>query len=240
MIVFKQTSIGYQNALIGVHELSLPSKKMYALIGRNGSGKSTLLKTIIGQIPAISGDISIYGSSVQELFKSHQKRSEKVAFVSSMFMGVDMLTLNEYVGLGRIPQLGHLGRMQKEDHHIVQEVLEKLKIIDLQGHYTSQLSDGERQLASLARAMVQDTPLLVLDEPTSFLDVFNKSLLLEQLEDWVSHKDGRTVIFSSHDLENCIEKEIPTLVLANRGLQLIEKPTKLQVMELLKEENNQF
>lgn len=240
MIVFKHTYVGYQKSLIGVPELSLPPKKMYALIGRNGSGKSTLLKTLIGQIPVISGDISIYGNSIHELYNSNQMRSKQVAFVSSMFMGVDMLTLREYVALGRIPQLGTLGRMQKEDNYIVEEVLEKLKIIDLQGYYTSQLSDGERQLASLARAMVQDTPMLILDEPTSFLDVFNKSLLLEQLEDWVLRKDERTVIFSSHDLEKCIEKEIPTLVLANQGLHLIEKPIKFKVMELLKEGDNQF
>jgi protein involved in polysaccharide export with SLBB domain len=95
------------------------------------------------------------------------------------------------------------------------------------------LSDGERQLASLARAIVQDTPLMVLDEPASFLDYFNRELLLDQLQHWVQQKPERSAVFSSHDIDLCLQKGIPILVLHQQKLTLLAKPTKQEVMALL-------
>jgi iron complex transport system ATP-binding protein len=129
--------------------------------------------------------------------------------------------------------LGAFGRLQASDLQLVDEVLQALNLSDLAQKDTLKLSDGERQLASLARAIVQDTPLMVLDEPASFLDYFNRELLLDQLQQWVQQKPERTAVFSSHDIDLCIQKSIPMLVLHQQKLTYLDKPSKQEVMALL-------
>lgn len=235
MIVFENTLIGHHEPLISIESLSLQPGSIYALIGRNGAGKSSLLHTMTGHVAALAGRIYINSHEVHSFIENSKLRAAQIAFVTSTFTGVEVLTLKAYVSLGRIPYLGALGRMQSVDHQIVDAALEQLNIAHLATSYTNQLSDGERQLASLARAFVQDTPVLILDEPTSFLDIFNKKLLIEQLQRWVVSKANRTVILSTHDLENCLEQGFFTLVLANKKLKLLETPSKQEVMEQLEE-----
>lgn len=233
MITIQHAQVGYQTTLIDIAQLALPAGQIYALIGRNGSGKSTLLQSLIGQLPLRAGSISIGAFSLEELQKNAALRSTQVAYVASMFAGVEALTLRAYVSLGRVPHLGALGRLQPADLEIVDEVLQALNLSDLAQKDTRKLSDGERQLASLARAIVQDTPLMVLDEPASFLDYFNRELLLDQLEQWVQQKPERTAVFSSHDIDLCLQKGIPMLVLHQHKLTLLDKPSKQEVMALL-------
>ena len=233
MISIQHAQVGYQTTLIDIEQLTLPAGQIYALIGRNGSGKSTLLQSLIGQLSLRAGNISIGSLSLEELQKNAALRSTQVAYVASMFAGVEALTLRDYVSLGRIPHLGAFGRLQASDLQIVDEVLQALNLSDLAQKDTCKLSDGERQLASLARAIVQDTPLMVLDEPTSFLDYFNRELLLDQLQYWVQHKPERTAVFSSHDIDLCLQKGIPMLVLHQQKLTLLTKPSKQDVMALL-------
>jgi iron complex transport system ATP-binding protein len=234
MISFKNVQVGYAQVLLEIADLELESGRVYALIGRNGSGKSTLLKTMIGQLPLLNGQIMLGAHSISTLIKNHELRAKHIAYVASMFEGIDALTLQEYVALGRLPYLGALGRLQPQDHKKVTEILERLKLTAFAQKPTLQLSDGERQLGSLARAMVQDTPFMILDEPASFLDYFNRELLLEQLEEWVNNRENRTAIFSSHDIDLCLEKKIQLLVLNNKGLVLMENATKESVMQLLR------
>jgi iron complex transport system ATP-binding protein len=233
MITIQHAQVGYQTTLIDIAQLALPEGQLYALIGRNGSGKSTLLQSLIGQLPLRAGSISIGSFSLEELQKNAALRSTQVAYVASMFAGVEALTLRAYVSLGRVPHLGAFGRLQASDLEIVDEVLKALNLSDLAQKDTRKLSDGERQLASLARAIVQDTPLMVLDEPASFLDYFNRELLLDQLEQWVQQKPERTAVFSSHDIDLCLQKGIPMLVLHQHKLTLLDKPSKQEVMALL-------
>lgn len=233
MIAIQHAQVGYQTILIDIAHLALPAGQIYALIGRNGSGKSTLLHSLIGQLPLRAGSISIGAFSLEELQKNAVLRSTQVAYVASMFAGVEALTLRAYVSLGRVPHLGAFGRLQHTDYQFVDEVLQTLNLSDLAHKETLKLSDGERQLASLARAIVQDTPLMVLDEPASFLDYFNRELLLNQLQQWVQQKPERSAIFSSHDIDLCLQKGIPMLVLHQKKLTLLAKPTKQEVMALL-------
>lgn len=233
MITIQHAQVGYQTTLIDIAQLALPPGQIYALIGRNGSGKSTLLQTLIGQLPLRAGSISLGAFSLGELQKNAALRSTQVSYVASMFAGVEALTLHAYVSLGRVPHLGAFGRMQATDLQFVDEVLQALNLSDLAHKDTRKLSDGERQLASLARAIVQDTPVMVLDEPASFLDYFNRELLLDQLQQWVRQKPERTAVFSSHDIDLCLQKGIPMLVLHQQKLTLLAKPTKQEVMALL-------
>jgi iron complex transport system ATP-binding protein len=234
MIKFKNIQVGYAQVLLEIDDLALEAGRVYALIGRNGSGKSTLLKTIIGQLPLLGGQIEIGDHSINQLIKDHVQRAREIAYVASMFEGVDALTLQAYVALGRLPYLGALGRLQPEDQDKIDEILARLDLSKLAAKPTPQLSDGERQLGSLARAMVQDTPIMVLDEPASFLDYFNRELLLEQLQIWVQGSQNRTALFSSHDIDLCLEKQIPLLILSNKKLVLLENASKESVMELLR------
>lgn len=233
MITIQHAQVGYQTTLIDIAQLALPAGQIYALIGRNGSGKSTLLHSLIGQLPLRAGSISLGAFSLEELQKNTALRSTQVAYVASMFAGVEALTLRAYVSLGRVPHLGAFGRLQPTDLQFVDEVLQALNLSDLAHKDTRKLSDGERQLASLARAIVQDTPLMVLDEPASFLDYFNRELLLDQLQQWVQQKPERTAVFSSHDIDLCLQKGIPMLVLHQQKLTLLIKPSKQEVMALL-------
>lgn len=233
MITIQHAQVGYQTTLIDIAQLALPAGQIYALIGRNGSGKSTLLHSLIGQLPLRAGSISFGAFSLEELQKNTALRSTQVAYVASMFAGVEALTLRAYVSLGRVPHLGAFGRLQPTDLQFVDEVLQALNLSDLAHKDTRKLSDGERQLASLARAIVQDTPLMVLDEPASFLDYFNRELLLDQLQQWVQQKPERTAVFSSHDIDLCLQKGIPMLVLHQQKLTLLIKPSKQEVMALL-------
>jgi iron complex transport system ATP-binding protein len=233
MITIQHAQVGYQTTLIDIAQLALPAGQIYALIGRNGSGKSTLLNSLIGQLPLRAGSITLGAFSLEELQKNTALRSTQVAYVASMFAGVEALTLRAYVSLGRVPHLGAFGRLQPKDLQFVDEVLQALNLSDLAHKDTRKLSDGERQLASLARAIVQDTPLMVLDEPASFLDYFNRELLLDQLQQWVQQKPERTAVFSSHDIDLCLQKGIPMLVLHQQKLTLLVKPSKQEVMALL-------
>lgn len=234
MIRFKNIQVGYAHVLLEIADLALEAGRVYALIGRNGSGKSTLLKSMIGQLPLLGGQIEIGDHSINQLIKDHAQRAREIAYVASMFEGVEALTLKAYVALGRLPYLGALGRLQPEDQDKIDEILARLDLTKLASKPTPQLSDGERQLGSLARAMVQDTPIMVLDEPASFLDYFNRELLLEQLQIWVQGSQNRTAIFSSHDIDLCLEKQIPLLILSNKKLVLLENASKESVMELLR------
>lgn len=233
MITIQHAQVGYKTTLIDIAQLALPAGQIYALIGRNGSGKSTLLHSLIGQLPLRAGSISLGTFSLEELQKNTALRSTQVAYVASMFAGVEALTLRAYVSLGRVPHLGAFGRLQPTDLQFVDEVIQALNLSDLAHKDTRKLSDGERQLASLARAIVQDTPLMVLDEPASFLDYFNRELLLDQLQQWVQQKPERTAVFSSHDIDLCLQKGIPMLVLHQQKLTLLVKPSKQEVMALL-------
>jgi iron complex transport system ATP-binding protein len=233
MITIQHAQVGYQTTLIDIAQLALPAGQIYALIGRNGSGKSTLLQSLIGQLPLRAGSISVGVFPLEELQKNAALRSTQAAYVASMFAGVEALTLRAYVSLGRVPHLGAFGRLQASDLQLVDEVLQALNLSDLAQKDTLKLSDGERQLASLARAIVQDTPLMVLDEPASFLDYFNRELLLDQLQQWVQQKPERTAVFSSHDIDLCIQKSIPMLVLHQQKLTYLDKPSKQEVMALL-------
>ena len=235
MIRFKNVQVGYSKVLLEISDLVLKPGKIYALIGRNGSGKSTLLKSMIGQLPLLNGQIELGSNQLTDLIKNHGQRAKEIAYVSSMFNGVEALTLHQYVALGRLPYLGPLGRLKPEDEQNVAKVLQQLNLSELAEVATQKLSDGERQLGSLARAIVQDTPFMVLDEPASFLDYFNRELLLAQLEIWVQQNENRTAIFSSHDIDLCLEKQIPLLILSNKSLKLIENANKESVMELLRQ-----
>lgn len=176
--------------------------ELTALIGRNGTGKSTLLRTIAALARPQGGYITINGEDSSRL--SMREMASRIAFVSTDDVRVQNLHVWDVVSLGRAPYTNWVGRLTEEDRVKVRESLALVGMEAFAEASMDSLSDGERQRVMIARALAQDTPIILLDEPTAFLDLPNKyeiCLLLKRL----AHKEGKCILFSTHDLSIAIE-----------------------------------
>lgn len=196
-------SIGYgKHAVVSDINATLNSGRLTCLLGRNGVGKSTLLRTLAGFIPPIAGEIYIQGTPLERL--SHQELAEKISVVLTERMGIRNLTATELVGLGRTPYTGFWGVLSDEDHKIVSNAMQLVGIEQLAERNISSLSDGERQKAMIAKALAQQTPIIILDEPTAFLDFQSKVDTLRLLAQ-LAHELDKTVFLSIHDIELALQ-----------------------------------
>lgn len=185
--------IGRKNSLFAIESLHLQKKNFYGLIGKNGIGKSSFLQTISGLIPPFSGSIE---------YLNDYKKMNQIAIVNSTFHGIEHLTTREYIALGRAPHTNFLGKLSPLDHSIIDDVLIQLNLVELQHKETIYLSDGEKQIASIGRALAQETEMILLDEPTAFLDYENKHTILSMLKN-IAQQKNLCVLHSSHDIELC-------------------------------------
>lgn len=234
MIHFQNAAIGYNRTLLEVEDLTLQNENVFALVGRNGSGKSTLLRSITGQIPLLAGKLTI--DSIPIAGANASELSRTVAFVESKFDGVPYLSVADYLALGRAPYTNAIGRLSKFDWEVVHIIAAEMGLTSFLEKDTSTLSDGERQLCAISRALVQQTPVLLLDEPTAFLDYANKQLLIDKLLKIASEKN-KCIIFSTHDLDLCIENKVEFLLLNNRQLLSKKCETKEELITSLERED---
>ena len=172
--------------------------EMVALLGRNGTGKSTLLRAIVGLGTTQCGDIYIGGDNAKDL--SAAQRAERIAYVNTERVDVDSLTVRELVSIGRSPYTNWMGRLTAEDRDIVEQAMVKVGVAIFADRRVETLSDGECQRAMIARALAQQTPIIILDEPTSFLDLPNRYELCRLLSD-LAHKENKCILFSTHELD---------------------------------------
>jgi len=198
VISFKDLIIGYSHPLAHVQLHDLQVGNVYALIGSNGSGKSTFMKTLSGQISPIYGNYYINGKTNKEL--TRMERAKTIAFVPTIFPISDFMSAQQFVTLGRTPYLKYLAQLSLSDKQIIDQTFHILQISHLKEKYTQELSDGQRQLCSLARAIVQQTPIIFLDEPTNFLDYRNKHKIISLLIE-IARNQKKCILFSSHDIE---------------------------------------
>jgi iron complex transport system ATP-binding protein len=219
MIQFSQTEIGYKKTLLKIDSLDLQQRKVYALVGRNGVGKSTLLQSMSKLLPLISGDIRYEDISLKNLSRNQMARL--VAFVESKFDGVEYLSVLDYLMLGRTPYTSLTGKLSETDKEIVNEISNELQITHLLEKSTFQISDGERQICSVARALIQETPIILMDEPTAFLDFINRQKLLELLIKIASIKQ-KCIVLSTHDIDLCLENQL-TFLIASQGTVTTEE-----------------
>lgn len=198
MIQLKDFSIGFhERILLDKVSTDFLSAGLTALIGRNGSGKSTLLKAICGLNDNYSGEIVIEGENLRKISK--QKLAHTIAYVNTQRPRMANLKCFDVVALGRSPYTGWNGRLSAQDREIVGKALETVKMTDYQSRYFSSLSDGESQKVMIARALAQDTPCIVLDEPTSFLDLPARYELVSLLKELVETQ-SKTILYSTHEL----------------------------------------
>lgn len=224
MIEFNNLTIGHHRPLAHVTIPALTPGNIYAIIGSNGSGKSTFLKTITGQQRPLAGNVFINGRNTTELSRSELARL--VAFVPSRFPEAEFVRVVDFISLGRTPYQNSLGILSEVDKECVQQTIRQLNIRHLADKFISQLSDGERQLCSVARALAQQTPIILLDEPTGYLDYRNKRRLLEVLS-LISIEMNRLILFSSHDIETLLQFGIQLLGIEAEG---VSEPGKTQLV----------
>lgn len=183
--------------LISDFNANVASGQFIILTGSNGAGKSTLLKTLVGLLPITNGDIIIQNKAMSQF--SHLERSQTIAYVNSQKIEDEYIRLIDLVRIGRYPYL-KVQHTLIDDEIDITNILKALGIESIKEKYLNEVSDGELQKASISRALVQDTPILVLDEPTAFLDYPSKKDLFQLLKTLATEKN-KTILCATHDVE---------------------------------------
>ena len=184
-------------AVVSVDHLSAPAGHLIAVLGPNGTGKSTLLRTLVGAQPPLAGTVVLDGAPLPQL--DRMERARRIAVVLTDRIDPGLLTVGDVISLGRHPHTDWRGLLRDDDVAIAHAAAERLGIAALWRRPFGELSDGQRQRAMVARALAQQPSVLVLDEPTAFLDVPGRIELTIALADLAD--DGLAVVVATHDLD---------------------------------------
>lgn len=199
MIRLDNISLGYANrTLIESLTTVIKQGELTALVGRNGTGKSTLLRAIAGLSKPLGGDIMLSGKSLSSL--STAELATTISFVTTDKVRIANLRCRDVVALGRAPYTNWIGRMQESDRQIVEQSLAAVGMSDYADKTMDRMSDGECQRIMIARALAQQTPIILLDEPTAFLDMPNRYELCSLLRK-LAHEENKCILFSTHELD---------------------------------------
>lgn len=202
--------------LLSQLNLQLARGELACLLGPNGCGKSTLIRSLAGLHPVLEGQVSICGRALQQFSRVDLARSLSVVLTQRVNAG--NLTVFELVSLGRYPYADWRGQMSREDERMVEWAIGKVGIEHLIYRNIQELSDGERQKSMLARALAQNTPLILMDEPTAHLDVTNRISMLSLLRS-LAAETGKAVLLSTHELDMALQVA-DTIWLVDRGQHL--------------------
>jgi iron complex transport system ATP-binding protein len=206
-IEIKDLSIGYtskKNTKVVADGINTTifSGELTCLLGANGIGKSTLLRTLTVFLPKLSGNIYIQGKNIEQY--PEKELATLVSVVLTEKFDIKNMTARELIGLGRSPYTGFWGTLGKEDNRSIDHAISLVKIENLSRRMVHTLSDGERQKVMIAKALAQETPIILLDEPTAFLD-FPSKVEIMQLLHQLSRKTDKTIFLSTHDLELALQ-----------------------------------
>jgi iron complex transport system ATP-binding protein len=206
ILSIKKLEIGYssgKNKKILLPPLDAVAGKgeLIAIIGRNGIGKSTLLRTIAGLQPGLGG--SIFYNERNIIDYSRREIAHEVGYISTEIVKVTNMRVYDLVALGRFPHTNWIGKIEPEDDEIIMDAIEKTSMSSFRNKFVSELSDGERQKVMIARILAQDTGIMIMDEPTAFLDIGSKYEILHLLHE-LSRESHKTIIFSTHDLQMAV------------------------------------
>lgn len=215
MIKCENLSIGYGSRVIQ-HDLSftLEAGQLVALLGANGCGKSTLLRTLAGLQPALGGTYN------------PEPNEKTVALVLTERLSVESATVRDVVAMGRYPYISFLGTLSAADHRIVDEAMRQVDVAELADTFYNDHSDGEKQRILIAKALAQQTPVILLDEPTAHLDLPSRIKTLNLLRD-IAHEQGKTILISTHELDLALRTADRVLLMfpKNEGA-LLDTPDK--------------
>jgi iron complex transport system ATP-binding protein len=229
MIELNNLQIGYSNSILSCENLILETGKMYVLVGKNGSGKSTFLKTLSKQILPKNGHIKLDNRSIQGI--SIGDLPKLLCYVPVHFPHMDYVRTREYISSGRAPYTNALGKLTPNDSEEIENAIKLLEINQLSDRFTSELSDGEKQLVAISKAIAQKTSIILLDEPTAFLDYSNKQKVLGFLKA-TAIQLNKCIVLSAHDIDLCMEFTSDFLVVneANKTLEYQHNPSKETIL----------
>lgn len=192
-------TIGYKTKVIHSHlNLKLRGADLTSILGVNGSGKSTLIRTLCGFIPPLSGKIFIMGREITTYTK--EELSSILSVVLTERVSDGGLTVYEIVAMGRYPYTGFFGKLSDRDREVIERSIRDVGVWDMRDLFISELSDGERQKVMIAKSLAQESKIIILDEPTSFLDLRSRMETISLLRRLAVEKD-MTFLLSLHDLE---------------------------------------
>lgn len=195
-------SSGTERTVAAGLDLQLRPGSLVCLLGSNGAGKSTLMRTLSGLQPELAGEITIDNRPLHTLKPA--ELAQKLSLVLTDRVDAGNLTAREVVALGRTPYTGWLGTLTKDDHSQIAQSIEQTAIAPLLDRHMHQLSDGERQKVMLARALAQDTPLILLDEPTAHLDLPNRVEMMRLLHT-LARNMHKAILLSTHELDLALQ-----------------------------------
>ena len=233
MIKCENLTIGYGSRVIQ-HDLSftIADGELVALLGANGCGKSTLLRTLAGLQPALAGTYSLLPLSESALSAEggllslsesglSARRSKYIALVLTERLSVDSATVRDVVAMGRYPYTSFLGTLTAADNRIVNEAMQQVDILDLADTFYNDHSDGEKQRILIAKALAQQTPVILLDEPTAHLDLPSRIKTLNLLRS-IAHEQNKTILISTHELDLALRTADRVLLMytKNEGIAL--------------------
>ncbi len=196
-------TVGYNNKPT-LKNISILSDKnmMIGVFGRNGQGKSTLLKTISGLLPPISGQFNFNGIDILNI--SEKERAKLLSIVSTTKSSIGAIKVQDFVAFGRFPYTNWLGINKVKDYQEIDKAIKLCKLERFANRNYDELSDGEKQKVNIARAIAQNTPLIILDEPTVHLDLINTIEVFKLLRELVK-THSKTVIISTHQMEYALQ-----------------------------------
>ena len=197
-------TIGYKQVLPIQQELNLSVSEgeMVCLIGPNGCGKSTLIRSIAGLQPCLAGEVYIGGKAISK--QSNKDRALLISLVLTDRVEGGNLTVFDVVAMGRYPYTSWLGGLSEADKQLAWEALKQVRLTAFAKRYLNELSDGERQRAMIAKACVQDTPLIILDEPTAHLDLPNRIEIMLLLRN-LAKNNQKSILLSTHELDLALQ-----------------------------------
>lgn len=233
MIAIKDLTIANSPRKPLITDLSIELERgtLTALIGRNGCGKSTLLRVIAGLQKPTKGTVRL--GELNPTKATAAELAKVVAVVTTEGINVRRLTCKEFVSFGRSPHTGLFGRLSKEDREIARHALEAVGMQEFAEREVMSLSDGETRRIMLARALAQDTPIILLDEPTSFLDVPGRYDVCELLAK-LAREQQKTILYSTHELEPALEYADNIMLISN-GKAITMPPKEMQQSEAFKD-----
>lgn len=231
MIRLENLTLAYsERTLIDCANIHFTAGTVTALVGRNGAGKSTLLRALAAIESPKSGNIYIGDSNIHTL--SAEQRAKMIAFVSTHRVRVANLRCIDVVATGRAPYTNWIGTEQKEDKEIVNSALQAVGMSSFANRTIDSLSDGECQRIMIARALAQQTPVIMLDEPTAFLDIPTRFEICRLLAN-LAHNQGKTILFSTHDIDAALPSCDTVAVINNNTIDLLPAATANEVLSSL-------
>jgi len=229
-------SIGYQEdgrfvELIKPFSFRVNEGELIAIVGANGTGKSTLLKTISKENEYYRGTVKLFSEEIKTI--SPKKNANYLSSVGTNYQIQSYTTVFDVISKGRSVHTNWMGKQSSSDIKIIKESAKKVGVLSLLERFYNTLSDGEKQRTLIAMALAQQAHIILLDEPTAFIDYPNKYFLTSLLKE-ITQKENKTILFSSHDLEVVLTYADKFLLFSKNNVELLDKSQFLQKTQILK------